>query len=150
VLSLLTSTGVRGCPLCQRGGFRTHEPACLYLLHLPGRGIFEIGVTNKYEFRIREHRRYGLIPLHLDRGRSIWPVPIGEQALAVEEAVLRLWRVGLRLPQALGQPRTTVPREESARPRGRRRGCLSSFSARRRRRALDMLAARRITTQGVV
>ncbi len=114
VLTRLKFTGVRGCPLCQRGGFRPHEPACLYLLHLSGHDVYKIGVTNQYEFRIREHRRFGLVPLALDGGRSIWPVPDGEQALAVEDAVLRLWRVGLRLPQAL-TPRT-CPRTARRRP----------------------------------
>jgi hypothetical protein len=102
VLTRLKFTGARGCPLCQRGGFRAHEPACVYLMHHPVRQAYKIGVTNQFEFRIREHRRYGFVPLELPDGvPSVWAVAVGEQALAIEDAVLRLWRVGLRLPQAL-------------------------------------------------
>jgi hypothetical protein len=71
-------------------------------MHDPVRKVYKIGVTNQFEFRIREHRRYGFVPLELPDGvPSVWPVAVGEQALAIEDTVLQLWRVGLRLPQAL-------------------------------------------------
>ncbi|MCV2490770.1 hypothetical protein OF117_15530 [Geodermatophilus sp. YIM 151500] len=47
-------------------GFRPHEPAYLYLLHLPGRDVHKIMATDGYEFRIRDHRRLGLVPPSLD------------------------------------------------------------------------------------
>jgi hypothetical protein len=101
VLSRLKFTGARGCPVCARGGFRTLDPAQVYVLHNAALGVYKVGVTNAFDYRIREHRRFGFLPLELDGGRSIWPLPTGEQALAVEAAVLTLWRVGLHLPQAL-------------------------------------------------
>lgn len=102
VLTRLKFAGARGCPVCKRGGFRAHEPACIYLLYNAASNTYKIGVTNQHEFRIREHRRYGFTSLQLADGtQSIWPIEIGERALAIENAVLTLWRVKLRLPQAL-------------------------------------------------
>jgi hypothetical protein len=101
VLSLLKFSGARGCPVCARGGFRLLDPAQVYLLHNAALGVYKVGVTNAYEYRIREHRRHDFIPVQLDGGPAVWPVATGSQALAVESAVLTLWRADLHVPQAL-------------------------------------------------
>lgn len=44
VLTRLKFTGARDCPRCQRGGFRTHEPACMYHVHDGRRDVYKIGV----------------------------------------------------------------------------------------------------------
>jgi hypothetical protein len=102
VLTRLKFSGSRGCPACQRSGFRRLAPAQVYLLHNDRLDVYKIGVTNQFNYRIREHSRFGFAPLVLPDGqRTMWPVSLGQQALVVEAVILQLWRVTMRLPQAL-------------------------------------------------
>lgn len=84
----------RGCRYCAHSGFKAHEAAWLYLIFHRQLDAAKIGVTNLNTRRIQNHA---------SQGWELYErieVP-GLNALDLEEAVLRRWRLTLGLPQVL-------------------------------------------------
>jgi Zn finger protein HypA/HybF involved in hydrogenase expression len=48
-----------GCPSCASSGFDPNSPAYLYFLHQKDWGIYQIGITNVPETRLKKHKRNG-------------------------------------------------------------------------------------------
>jgi hypothetical protein len=49
----------RGCPSCAKSGFDPNSPAYLYFLHQSDWNIYQIGITNVPETRLKKHKRNG-------------------------------------------------------------------------------------------
>lgn len=78
-----------GCRYCARYGFQRGEPARVYVVVHCKLSAVKIGVAGaeqRKNDRITQHRRYGF-ELH-----SQYPVTTGDDALAVEQAIIRRLR----------------------------------------------------------
>lgn len=87
----------RGCRWCNIPGFNASEGSIVYLVTHAAHGSAKVGVANGAgDDRLRNHRKHGW--------ETVTTVSMpGEQALAVEAAVLRWWRKELGLPAHLGR-----------------------------------------------
>jgi hypothetical protein len=54
-----------GCPTCAKGGFDPNENGYLYFLSHEDLGMYQIGITNYPDERLRTHKRSGWIPLEV-------------------------------------------------------------------------------------
>jgi len=76
----------RGCPQCAEYGFKSAEPALLYLL-VKDDGVAKVGITgDKIKTRMASHKRNGY------RLVDTWSFGVGKDAREVEQAVIRRWR----------------------------------------------------------
>lgn len=57
--AVATRTGSHGCPSCASTGFDPNEDGYLYLLNHPDWEMFQIGITNVPDDRIKSHRKLG-------------------------------------------------------------------------------------------
>jgi hypothetical protein len=89
------SSGFRPCPHCSNHGYNAAMPAIVYLVVNDELGAAKIGICNEGSRRLVDHQRLGWT---LARSAMLG----GREAPAVEAAVLRIWRVELMLPIALG------------------------------------------------
>ncbi|WP_345710234.1 hypothetical protein [Kineococcus glutinatus] len=89
-----------GCPECAPGRIRTAEPALLYLIVHHRWQAAKVGIAADDSLRLREHLKHGWTPLTRYGRRTIWRIPTGGQARALEQALLTTWRDG-GAPQAL-------------------------------------------------
>jgi hypothetical protein len=55
----------RGCPSCAESGFDPNKDAFIYFLEHPSWGMYQIGITNVPEIRLRKHERLGWSVLQL-------------------------------------------------------------------------------------
>jgi hypothetical protein len=58
-VSSRTGPDKTGCPSCAKYGFDPNKPGWIYFLRHDNWGYFQIGITNKLEDRISDHRRKG-------------------------------------------------------------------------------------------
>jgi hypothetical protein len=54
-----------GCPSCAKNGFDPNEKGYLYFLVHPIWEMFQIGITNSPDKRLRQHKKLGWLPLEL-------------------------------------------------------------------------------------
>jgi hypothetical protein len=54
-----TRTSGHGCPTCSHSGFDPNKPSYLYFLLHPQWNMYQIGITNDQDERIRSHQRLG-------------------------------------------------------------------------------------------
>lgn len=85
----------RGCIACARFGFQPDMPAVVYLVTDPVRGAHKIGKTGVESSRLGVHQTRGW------QVYKVLRVERGEQAGAIEQAILRWWRNDLGLPPYL-------------------------------------------------
>jgi uncharacterized Zn-finger protein len=54
-----TRTSGFGCPSCAASGFDPNDDGYLYFIHHPNWIMYQIGITNKPEIRLKDHNRLG-------------------------------------------------------------------------------------------
>jgi len=76
-----------GCPRCAEYGFNVGQPAFVYLMKKPD-GIAKVGISNTgaIKVRLKTHGQLGYERV------GEWYFDVGEDALLVEQEVLRQWR----------------------------------------------------------
>ena len=86
------SSAGTGCPSCAPNTFRMMEKAWLYFLHHPDWAMQQIGITNNFESRLKDHSRNGWVVVEV-RGPDE-----GDQIHSLEQLGLRaLKQRGARL-----------------------------------------------------
>jgi hypothetical protein len=87
-------SGGAGCPTCAKYGFKSSEPAFVYLLTSKELGAHKIGVANLNTGRLEKHKR---------RGWTVYSTYdcMGLDAFRIETATLRWLRYELGLPPYL-------------------------------------------------
>ena len=82
-----------GCPSCAPSGYDSAAPALLYLLRYDVGPVMKVGVTSaERPRRLELHRRRGWDKL------GVWPIPVGRDALKIEDAVEEWWRQNGAMP----------------------------------------------------
>lgn len=90
-------SGNGGCGYCSTSGLRLGEPAFVYLLTHPEWNAHKVGIAQRGSGRLKDHAKRGWMPYRtLDFIR-------GDQAHAVEQAVLDWWRTELGFPPCLAE-----------------------------------------------
>ncbi len=86
-----------GCKFCAENGFAFDAPGIVYLLEHKKFAALKIGISTKkaQNDRVRNHERNGWSHLWS------WRTPTGLDAVLVEEAILKWWRIELGAPAAM-------------------------------------------------
>jgi len=84
--------GQGGCKYCSISGLKWDEPAVVYLV--AGEWFHKVGIANNttMEVRLSKHLRFGL------ESAVIYPMPTGQDAHTVEQAMIAWWRVVKGVP----------------------------------------------------
>ncbi|MGI8335213.1 hypothetical protein ACRYCC_35135 [Actinomadura scrupuli] len=94
--------GYGGCTTCAKYGFTDSEPAYIYLVHSADHRAYKLGISNRGDYRLAEHRRYGWHLCTIDGKACLWPVTEGRIARKIERAIRDWWRLDLTAPPAVG------------------------------------------------
>lgn len=94
--------GLGGCTTCAKYGFTDSDPAWIYLVYSERHRAYKLGISNRGDNRLAEHRRFGWVLSTIDDAACLWQVAEGRIARRIEQAVRDWWRLDLMAPPAVG------------------------------------------------